>query len=243
MGLIFRIICNALHQRDKEIWARQDAERQAAAGPRRLASRWERPVSPATGEGSRMAQYLPIVVDAGAGHLFRRRVLPASRLLGPSRPTPAKSGPYECGIVPREDPAQRFPVRFYLVAMIFIIFDIEIIFLYPWAVIYRQLDTFGLAEMVVFAIAVLRVLLYLISNGALDWGPPPRLGRGPGPSEVRTSSSTIRRVPRPGALPTVAEAGGAPPAAPVAEPAGAEPVPVGAGGGGSPEAGPAAHSS
>jgi NADH-quinone oxidoreductase subunit A len=188
--------------------------------------------------------YLPIVVMLVLATGFAVMSFLASHLLGPSKPTTAKSAPYECGIVPSRDPAQRFPVRFYLVAMIFIIFDIEIVFLYPWAVIYRQLDTFGLAEMVVFAIAVFVSFLYLISNGALDWGPPPRLGRGPGPSEVRTSSSTIRRVPRPGALPTVAEAGGAPPAAPVAEPGPAlEPVPVGAGGGGSPEAGPAAHSS
>ena len=189
-----------------------------------------------------MAQYLPIVVMLVLATGFAVMSFLASHLLGPSKPTTAKSAPYECGIVPSRDPAQRFPVRFYLIAMIFIIFDIEIVFLYPWAVIYRQLDTFGLAEMVVFAIAVFVSFLYLISNGALDWGPPPRLGRGPGPSEVRTSSSTIRRVPRPGALPSVAEAGGAPPAVPVAAPA-LEPVPVGAGGGGSPEAGPAAHSS
>jgi NADH-quinone oxidoreductase subunit A len=172
----------------------------------------------------------------------------ASHLLGPSKPTTAKSAPYECGIVPSRDPAQRFPVRFYLVAMIFIIFDIEIVFIYPWAVIYRQLDTFGLAEMVVFAIAVFVSFLYLISNGALDWGPPPRLGRGAALSQARTSSSTIRRVPRPGALPTVTEVG--PPPAPAGEPGddvepALEPVPVGAAGGpgGPTAAGPAAPSS
>ena len=118
-----------------------------------------------------MEQYLPILTMLVLAFLFAAGSFAASRLLGPSRPTQAKMGPYECGIVPREGPAQRFPVRFYLVAMIFIIFDIEIIFLYPWAVVYHQLDTFGLAEMVVFSVAVLFSLAYLVSNGALDWGP------------------------------------------------------------------------
>ena len=62
-------------------------------------------------------------------------------------------------------------MRFYLVAMIFIIFDIEIIFLYPWAVIYRELGAFGLWEMVIFAVAVFVSFIYLIGNGALNWGP------------------------------------------------------------------------
>ena len=94
-----------------------------------------------------------------------------SRRLGPKRPTGAKEGPYESGIAPRYQPAARFPVRFYLVAMIFIIFDIEVIFLYPWAVMYHQLWTFGLAEMAVFAVVVFIAFAYLVSNGALDWGP------------------------------------------------------------------------
>jgi NADH-quinone oxidoreductase subunit A len=180
-----------------------------------------------------MDQYLPIVAMLVLATGFAAMSFLASRVLGPSKPTSAKSAPYECGIVPNRDPAQRFPVRFYLVAMIFIIFDIEIVFIYPWAVIYRQLDTFGLAEMVVFAIAVFVSFLYLISNGALDWGPPPRLGRGAALSESRTSSSTIRRVPRPNALATLAEPG-RPEPAPADEPAdqpAPEPVPVGAGGG------------
>ena len=151
-----------------------------------------------------MDQYLPIVTMVALAALFAAGSFAASRLLGPSRPTQAKSGPYECGIVPREGPAQRFPVRFYLVAMIFIIFDIEIIFLYPWAVVYRQLDTFGLSEMVVFSAAVLFSLAYLISNGALDWGPVRRLAAAP-VSNLRTSTSTIRRVPRPSMVQTEPE--------------------------------------
>src|SRR5882672_9730111 len=101
--------------------------------------------------------------------LFAGLSFVASRMLAPQRPTAAKLAPYECGIVPTREPAERFPVRFYLVAMIFIIFDIEIIFLYPWAVIFRRLELFGLVEMAVFAVAVFVSFLYLISRGALDW--------------------------------------------------------------------------
>src|SRR6202521_5461725 len=144
-----------------------------------------------------MDQYLPIVVMLILATGFAAMSFLASRLLGPRKPTSAKLAPYECGIVPSREPAQRFPVRFYLVAMIFIIFDIEIVFLYPWAVIYHQLDTFGLAEMVVFAIAVFVSFLYLISSGALDWGPPKRRARRLETSAERTSTSTIRRVSRP----------------------------------------------
>src|SRR5687768_10635419 len=122
-----------------------------------------------------MAQYLPILTMLVLATLFAGGSFFASTLLAPRKPTAAKSAPYECGIVPDREPAQRFPVRFYLVAMIFIIFDIEIIFLYPWAVVYGQLELFGLAEMVVFALAVFVSFLYLVSNGALDWGPVKRL--------------------------------------------------------------------
>ncbi len=103
----------------------------------------------------------------------------ASSLLAPSkRPTAAKTAPYECGIVPGIEPPTRFPVRFYLVAMIFIIFDIEIVFLYPWAVIFDQLRAFGLVEVVVFAAVVFISFLFLISNGALSWGPAKQLVDG-----------------------------------------------------------------
>ena len=139
-----------------------------------------------------MAQYLPLLVMLILATLFAGLSILASRLLGPKRPTVAKSAPYECGIVPDREPAERFPVRFYLVAMIFIVFDIEIIFLYPWAVIYRQLGAFGLWEMVIFAVAVFVSFIYLIGNGALNWGPVKRI------SELtdarRTTESTVRRV-------------------------------------------------
>jgi len=144
-----------------------------------------------------MDHYLPIITLLVLAVVFGVISALVSRLLAPRRPTPAKAAPYECGIVPRKDPPDRFPVRFYLVAMIFIIFDIEIIFLYPWAVIYRGLGAFGLWEMILFAAAVFVSFLFLISNGALDWGPVKRLRPAADADMVsseRTSKTTVRRV-------------------------------------------------
>jgi len=141
-----------------------------------------------------VAAYLPIATLLILGIVFAAGSFLASRLLAPSRPTAAKAGPYESGIVPSSEPAQRFPVRFYLVAMIFVIFDIEIIFTYPWAVIYsRDLGRYGLVEMIVFAFAVVVSFLYLIANGALDWGPS-RAPARPETAEPRTTRTTVQRV-------------------------------------------------
>ncbi len=139
-----------------------------------------------------MEQYLPIFALLVLGLIFGALSLAASSLLGPrQRPSAAKLAPYECGIVPDREPPTRFPVRFYLIAMIFIIFDIEIVFLYPFAVIFKQLHTFGLVEVLVFALVVLVSFLYLVSNGALSWGPAKHLRQG---MPDRTSESTIARV-------------------------------------------------
>jgi NADH-quinone oxidoreductase subunit A len=142
-----------------------------------------------------MGQYLPVLVMLVLGAVFAGASLVMSGLVSPKRPSAAKSAPYECGIVPRQAPPERFPVRFYLVAMIFIVFDIEIIFLYPYAVIHRELGAFGLVEMVVFAVAVFASFIFLIANGALDWGPVGELRRtDPRVSSDRTAASTVRRV-------------------------------------------------
>ena len=153
-----------------------------------------------------MGQYLPVVVMLVLGGGFAGVSLVMSNLVSPKRPSAAKSAPYECGIVPRNAPPERFPVRFYLVAMIFIVFDIEIIFLYPYAVVSRQLGWFGLTEMVIFAVAVFASFVYLIANGALDWGPVARLRRDdPAVDPRRTTSSTVRRVGTEGRAPSPAE--------------------------------------
>ena len=142
-----------------------------------------------------MGQYLPILALLVLGVLFASLSFVASRLLAPRNPTPAKEAPYECGIVPSREPPERFPVRFYLIAMIFIVFDIEIIFLYPYAVIHRELGVFGLVEMAVFALAVFVSFVFLIANGAFDWGPAKRIARrDPRVGPERTAATTVRRV-------------------------------------------------
>ncbi|HEX4867215.1 MAG TPA: NADH-quinone oxidoreductase subunit A [Acidimicrobiales bacterium] len=142
-----------------------------------------------------MGQYLPVVALAVLAIAFAVLSLLASKLLAPRHTTAAKRSPYECGIVPGRETLERFPVRFYLIAMIFIVFDIEIIFLYPWAVIYRDLGAFGLVEVLLFAVAVFVSFLYLLANGALDWGPLQVARRlSPMVSAERTSSTTIKRV-------------------------------------------------
>ncbi len=139
-----------------------------------------------------MDQYLPIFLLLVLGGLFAGLSFVGSSLLAPRRkPTGPKVAPYECGIIPDKEPPQRFPVRFYLVAMIFIIFDIEVIFLYPWAVVFRQLRVFGIVEVLVFAAVVFVAFLYLVSNGALQWGPGRRLQPG---VSARTSESTVSRI-------------------------------------------------
>jgi NADH-quinone oxidoreductase subunit A len=137
-------------------------------------------------------QYLSILGLLILGVLFAAGSLLASAKLAPhKRPTDAKLAPYECGIVPEVEPPQRFPVRFYLVAMIFVIFDIEVVFMYPFAVVFRQLGVFGLVEILVFSVTVFGALLFLVSEGALTWGPVKHLVPG---MPSRTSSSTVVRI-------------------------------------------------
>ena len=93
----------------------------------------------------------------------------AHTLLGGRRPTPDKEEPFECGESPFAPPSGRFSVKFYLVAMLFIIFDVEIIFLFPWAVLYRRLGLFGLIEMSVFLFVLGVGLFYAWKKGALEW--------------------------------------------------------------------------
>lgn len=144
-----------------------------------------------------MGQYLPIVVLALLAVVFAVISRVASGLMAPRRPTPAKTAPYECGIVPSREPPERFPVRFYFVAMLFIIFDVEIAFLYPYAVTHRELGVFGFVAIVLFTVPVFASFVYEIANGGLDWGPLRRerpVADGAMVSAGRTSRSTIRRV-------------------------------------------------
>lgn len=149
-----------------------------------------------------MAQYLPVLALLVLAALFAAVSFVASKLLAPRNPTVEKYAPYECGIIPGREPPQRFPVRFYLVAMLFVIFDIEIVFLYPWAVASPQLGTFGLVAVLIFTAMVFESFVYLISKGALDWGPLQVNRRqdtmaelvDPMKSPSRTAASTVRHV-------------------------------------------------
>lgn len=129
-----------------------------------------------------MADYLPILVMAGLVVAFVLLSFVASQLLAPRRPHAAKQAPYESGIVPEEEPAERFPVKFYLVAMSFIVLDVEIVFLYPFSTVFRDLGLFGIVAMSVFVLVLLVPFAYLLSVGALEWGPVKDLvRREPGP--------------------------------------------------------------
>lgn len=142
-----------------------------------------------------MGQYLPVLALLVLAALFGALSFVASGLLNKRKPTSAKVAPYECGIVPSREPPDRFPVSFYLVAMLFIMFDIEIIFLYPYVVAHRELGGYGLAEIVSFSVVFFLAFVYVVARGALDWGPMQRARRlDAAVSAERTTSTTIRRV-------------------------------------------------
>ena len=141
-----------------------------------------------------MNDYLPLVFTFVLAVVFILGSIVTTKFVAPRRPTAAKSAPYESGIVPTRQPPTRFPVRFYLVAMIFIIFDIEIIFLFPWAVTYRSMGGYALGIIAEFTVPFVIAFVWLISQGGLDWGPVRRMRRFAVVDEERTSETTIRRV-------------------------------------------------
>jgi len=116
------------------------------------------------------ASYLPLLLHMIAVGIVASAIVTLSWLLGKRRPTPAKMSPYECGMDPVGDARERFSVKFYLVAMLFILFDVEAVFLYPWAVILRELKMFGFWEMLVYITIVLVGFFYAWKKGVLDWG-------------------------------------------------------------------------
>jgi NADH-quinone oxidoreductase subunit A len=153
-----------------------------------------------------MGQYLPVVVLLILAVVFGVLSFFASRLLAPRRPSTAKEAPYECGIVPSREPPERFPVNFYIVAMLFIMFDIEIIFLYPYAVSHSELGYYGFWAILAFSVVFFATFVYEVARGGLDWGPIQRstsmLGRAEMVSPERTIATTVRRVGTEGRLQT-----------------------------------------
>ncbi len=116
--------------------------------------------------------YFPVLVQAIIAMALAAGLIAASALLGKRAKSPLKDTPYESGMVPSGSARERFSVKFYLVGMVFILFDIEAIFLYPWAVVYRQLKLFGFVEMLLFIVLVLVGFFYVWKKGALDWSKP-----------------------------------------------------------------------
>ena len=115
------------------------------------------------------ARYLPLLIHVLFALAIAGGMILLSTLLGERRPSRAKNQAYECGITPTGDARGRFSVKFYLVAMLFILFDVEVVFLYPWAVILRDLKMFGFWEMLVYIGIVLVGFFYIWKKGVLDW--------------------------------------------------------------------------
>jgi NADH-quinone oxidoreductase subunit A len=113
--------------------------------------------------------YLPIAVLLAISTFVAIMVVALGHLFGPRRPTPRKLAPYESGMRPIGPAMRRMPVRFYLVAVLFILFDIEVIFFLPWAVTFRQLGVFGFIEMLVFIGVLLVGYVWVWKRGALEW--------------------------------------------------------------------------
>lgn len=113
--------------------------------------------------------YFPVLVQVVIAVVVAGALVALSFLLGKRVRTRAKDSPYESGIAPTGSARERFSVKFYLVAIVFILFDIEAVFLYPWAVVYRELKLFGFFEMLVFVVLVLSGFFYIWKKGALDW--------------------------------------------------------------------------
>jgi NADH-quinone oxidoreductase subunit A len=118
------------------------------------------------------ANYLPLLIHFLVALALAGAIVLLSYFIGYRRPTRAKMAPYECGMTPVGDARGRFSVKFYLVAMLFILFDIEAVCLYPWAVILRDLKMFGFWEMLVYIGIMLVGFFYVWKKGALDWGKP-----------------------------------------------------------------------
>ena len=116
-------------------------------------------------------RYFPVLLQVVIAIAIAGGLLTASAILGKKAKSKLKDTPYECGIAPTGAASERFSVKFYLVGMVFILFDIEAIFLFPWVVVYRDLKMFAFVEMLLFIALVLAGFFYIWKKGALDWTP------------------------------------------------------------------------
>jgi len=116
-----------------------------------------------------LVEYVAIGLMIALATLIALIAIGLGTILGPRKNTKAKGIPYESGILPIGEGTRRMPVRFYLIAVLFILFDIEVIFFLPWAVVFRELGIFGLVEMVIFIVILLFGYVYAWKKGALEW--------------------------------------------------------------------------
>jgi NADH-quinone oxidoreductase subunit A len=113
--------------------------------------------------------YFPVLVQITIAVVVAGALVALSYLIGKRVKDRVKDSPYECGIAPTGSARERFSVKFYLVGIVFILFDIEAVFLYPWAVVYRELKMFAFVEMLLFVVLILVGFFYVWKKGALDW--------------------------------------------------------------------------
>ncbi|HLP16365.1 MAG TPA: NADH-quinone oxidoreductase subunit A [Bacteroidota bacterium] len=116
-----------------------------------------------------MSGYLPILMMASAAAGLGLILYGLFKFLGPAKPNAEKQSTYESGMVPVKTARERFSVKYYMVAVLFILFDIEVVFLYPWAVNFKALGLFGYVEMVLFIVILLIGYFYVLKKGALEW--------------------------------------------------------------------------
>ncbi|HEX6269204.1 MAG TPA: NADH-quinone oxidoreductase subunit A [Anaerolineales bacterium] len=116
-----------------------------------------------------MLEYVAIALMIALATIVALIAIGLGALFGPRKKSEAKSMPYESGMTPIGEGTRRMPIRFYLIAVLFILFDIEVIFFLPWAIVFRQLGLFGLIEMVIFIVILLVGYIYAWKKGALEW--------------------------------------------------------------------------
>ena len=116
-----------------------------------------------------LIDYLPILIFFSIAVGFALFAVAASALLGQKKPSSLKEAPYECGMTTIGPTYRRIPIKYYIIALLFLLFDIEVVFLYPWAVVFKQLKVFGFLSMLVFIGILLMAYLYIWKKGALEW--------------------------------------------------------------------------
>ena len=116
-----------------------------------------------------LIEYLPILIYVGIAVVFALFAIVASALLGQRKPTALKQAPYECGMTTTGSSFRRMPIKYYIIAMLFLLFDIEVVFLYPWAVVFKQFKVFAFVSMAVFIGILLIAYIYIWKKGALEW--------------------------------------------------------------------------